>query len=114
MPYVTFLGKRQNQLIATEWASSFIELFKKEFAQVGFETEALIKETNSKFILIATGRVSCVGLQATLELKKRHDLAHVLWDLFRSSKDLLTIEIALDEGQPFVFALVPSKDEKKN
>jgi len=89
------------------------ELFKKEFGQVGYEGMMLIKETNSKFALVATGRANCIGLQATLDLKKRHDLTQVLWNIFRSSKDVLNIEIALDSIDPFVFALVPSTEEKR-
>jgi hypothetical protein len=48
------------------------------------------------------------------KLKARHDLFRVGFELFPIKKDLLLIEIALDDTvtNSFIFALIPKKKEK--
>ena len=75
-----------------------------------------IKESHNVFKLKATGRVNCVGLQATLELKKRQEpfTCYIVEPLMNTS-DTLNIDILLEDNgmDNFVLAILKKKEDKK-
>jgi outer membrane lipoprotein-sorting protein len=75
----------------------------------------LTKENQHTFTVQATGRANCVGLQATLILRKRHDLVSLLLELFSKNQDVVTLDVLLEDAvsEPFVFAVVRKRDERK-
>lgn len=111
-----FVGKRKNEEITTAWAAAVGKILSNNFTKVGEANRvSIIKESQYSFRLSATGRVHCVGMQATLELRKRHDLFSLLMELIWKNEDLLTIDVAMEEDSMdnFVFAVVKKKDDKK-
>eukprot|EP01103_Thecamoeba_quadrilineata_P009817 TRINITY_DN1996_c0_g1_i1.p1 TRINITY_DN1996_c0_g1~~TRINITY_DN1996_c0_g1_i1.p1 ORF type:complete len:386 (-),score=73.93 TRINITY_DN1996_c0_g1_i1:1000-2157(-) len=104
-------GKNYNQDLANRWYEEVKALLNDNFSNV-YE---LIKESNYKFSTSTSGRINCVGLQAVLDLKKRHDLFSSFASFFVSSSDTLTIDIPLNEVtmDRFVFAIVRKKEEKQ-
>ncbi|KAL6067960.1 hypothetical protein QOT17_008445 [Balamuthia mandrillaris] len=107
-------GRHVNQTMAQTWALAFQDIFRKNFSKVG-DGAVLTKESQSCFTLAATGRRNCAGLQATLELVKRHDLFSLLYGIVFPAHDLLTIEVPMntESMEPFVFAVIKSKKEKQ-
>uniref|UniRef100_A0A6B2L779 DUF1682 domain-containing protein n=1 Tax=Arcella intermedia TaxID=1963864 RepID=A0A6B2L779_9EUKA len=72
----------------------------------------LSKQTQNIYSMRATGRVNCIGLQALLKLKRRHDIFLKLWDHFTKAEDSVVIDIAIPKMDPMVFVVVPTKSEK--
>jgi hypothetical protein len=109
-----WLGRRSNRHIALAWAHTFADLFRKNFSKVG-ESTLLTQESQNEFKMVATGRRNCTGLQATLNLKRRHDLLSLLLGLVYPVEDTLKIEIPLEsEGMdPFIFAVVNNNEAKQ-
>jgi hypothetical protein len=111
-----WIGSRRNEQIATNWASAVSKPFKMNFSKVGEgKNIGIVKQTQSEYILKATGRINCIGVQATLKLKKRHDLLSVVVDMFVNNEDTVVLDILMNDESmnSFVFALVKKKDEKK-
>jgi len=107
-----FVGRKTNERIAMVWGKAFRGLFEENFTRVG-DGALLIKESQCQFRLAATGRLNCIGLQALLDLRKRHDLIAVTWNFFNPSQDILIIDVALEHMDPFIFAVVHKSKEKK-
>jgi len=111
-----FIGKRKNEQIATSWASTVSKAFQSNFSKVGEgKNIGIVKESQHIYKLKATGRVNCVGVQATLQLRKRHDLFSLIIEIFSSEEDIVTVDILMNEDamETFVFALIRKKEEKK-
>jgi len=111
-----FVGKRKNEQIATSWASTVSKAFQSNFSKVGEgKNIGIVKESQNIYKLKATGRINCVGVQATLQLRKRHDLFSLIVEIFSPAEDVVTVDILMNEDamETFVFALVRRKEEKK-
>jgi len=112
-----WIGKRKNEAIAAAWAESVAKILMSNFAKVGTDSPkiSVVKESQSLFKVTATGRINCAGLQATLELRKRHDLFSLLLEFFSKSEDLVIIDIAMNDDamEPLVFAVVKRKEERR-
>jgi len=107
-----YIGSQSNLHIATAWGKACNELFVEHFAKVGVDA-MLTKQTQNVYSMRATGRINCVGLQAVLKLRRRHDLPSRIWDLINKPIDSLVIDVAmLPEMEPMVFVIVPTKSEK--
>ncbi|GBG69894.1 hypothetical protein CBR_g4722 [Chara braunii] len=81
----------------------------------GGEDEALmLKEGQNVFKFYASGRRFCEGLLATLDLRGRHDLLLLLWYFFSPRKDLITIEVDMNDEDMdhVVFAIARRKSAK--
>jgi len=102
------MGKDQNYNIASKWGLCFSELFKEHFAKIGSDA-MLFKRTQNAYSMVATGRINCIGLQALLKLKRRQDLLSRVYDFIVRSDDTLVMDIAMNNLDPIVFALVPKK-----
>jgi hypothetical protein len=111
-----FVGSAKNKSIASAWLGTYDELLTTHFANVGTNAswKKFMAETGSDFKLFATGRRYCKGLLAELNLVKRQDLLSFAYHLIQPTKDTLTIDIPMREGvmQPFVLAVIRSKDRK--
>jgi len=139
-----WVGKSKNEAIAKAWAENVGKILRKEFTRIGSVSNnnnnthvgagseddsadntvdksdtqhnfVLTKENQHTFTVQATGRLNCVGVQATLNLRKRHDLVSLLLELFSKNQDIVTLDVLLEETacEPFVFAVVKKKDERK-
>jgi len=119
-----FVGKRTNQKLADAWYKSVQEVLEQNFTRVGMAdgantsltAEKFVKEAHNLFKLKATGRASCIGLQATLNLKKRHDLiTSLIIETFMGTTDTVTLDFLLNEESVdnYVFAVLKKKEEKK-
>jgi len=126
-----FIGKGQNEAIARNWAKSMASIFESNFSRIGagitpidpkagtsesfVSGTSLLKESHTTYKLKATGRVNCVGLQATLQLKRRQDLLGVLYEIFFKTVDTVTIDVLMNDEvmEPFSFCVLKSKEEKK-
>jgi len=121
-----YFGKRTNESIAQRWYAEFRPVFEVQFSALGaYEgTEqnkegggGLLKDSHSCYKFYASGRRFCSGMLCTLELRKRHNLFSLVLALFDLStvRDTLTIEIPMNDEdmEPFVFAIVRKKEEKK-
>jgi len=69
----------------------------------------LFKRTQNAYSMIATGRINCIGLQAVLKLKRRQDLLYRIYDFFTKADDTLVMDIAMNNLDPIVLAIVPKK-----
>jgi len=117
-----WIGKSKNDKIAKAWLKDVQDMFDANCTRVGMKNiptqtlfaEKMIKETNNLYKLKATGRLNCAGVQASLALKKRHDLVTFIIESLFGSYDALTIDVLLEkEMDDFVFACVKKKEEKK-
>jgi len=86
----------------------FSELFREQFAKVGGDA-MLFKRTQNAYSMIATGRINCIGLQAVLKLKRRQDFPSRVYDFLVRSDDTLVMDIAVQNMDPIVLAIVPKK-----
>jgi len=119
-----FIGRYKNEAIAKSWLSSVIQEFEANFTKVGMPAgpgsslfaNRLIKESQAVFKLKATGRINCVGVQATLQLRKRQDFVscYIMETIF-GTVDTLLVDVLLEEStmDSFVFACLKKKEEKK-
>jgi len=116
-----YFGKNTNQFIAQKWLAEFKSIFELQFAALGAyegtKEGGLLKESHSSYKFYSSGRRFCSGMLCTLDLRKRHNLFSLLLALFDLStvRDTLTMEIPMNEEdmEPFVFAIVRKKEEKK-
>jgi len=112
------IGKGKNEKIAHDWAAVVLADTTRagltmNFALVGDNSDrlqkVLIKDSQSHFIMHATGRRFCKSLLATLDLKKRHDLFSVMYNqLFVKpslNPDLLKIQVPLNDCGTFCVAV---------
>jgi len=82
--------------------------------QTNIVDNKLIKETHWNYKLVSTGRNNCVGMQASLQLRRRHDFVSSIIEFFFGTYDTLIIDVPLDKSTDnFVFAAVKKKEEKK-
>jgi len=113
------------KLLHKDGMLSFVLFFELQFAALGAyegnETNkegGLLKDSHSCYKFYASGRRFCSGILCTLELRKRHNLFSLVLALFDLStvRDTLTIEMPMNDEdmEPFVFAIVRKKEEKKN
>jgi len=112
-----FYGRSQNQNIALRWMKHVSPLLKLQFTKIYGNSgiDYLLKESNNVFITKTTGRIHCVGAQFELNLKKRHDLLSILIGFISPSQDILKITVLMQANfmEPFVFAVIRRKNEKK-
>eukprot|EP00808_Paulinella_micropora_P008263 g35595.t1 len=132
-----FVGKAKNQQLAFAWLRNFKPLFQRQFSAVGIyeqdvpglnpaadvpglnpaaEGAGLIQDSQSCYKLYASGRRFCTCLLATIELRKRQDLFSLMLEFvdLSPSKDLCTLEIPMsDTMEPFVFAIMRKRDQKR-
>ncbi|KAL1222525.1 hypothetical protein V5N11_018898 [Cardamine amara subsp. amara] len=116
-----FIGKRENENLASAWASKFCvkdSMFEKNFSLLGVGEEEdsplLLKEATNVFKFYASGRRYCHGLLATMELKSRHDLISRLFNSVVPCKDEISFEVYMnDEAMDhIVFAMARNKAVK--
>lgn len=108
-----YFGRQANRRIALSWGRTFAQLLDSNFSRVGEGGGLLIKESENRYRVPATGRRNCHGLQATLNLGRRHDLFAQVYEFFMPAPDTLTIEVAYEDNvDPMVFALVPNSRAK--
>jgi hypothetical protein len=106
-------GRLANRRIALSWGRTFAQLLDSNFSRVGEGGGLLIKESENRYRVPATGRRNCHGLQATLNLARRHDLFATVYEFFMPTPDTLTIEVPYEDNvDPMVFALVPNPRAK--
>jgi len=112
-----FIGKRENDYLAKRWCFSAFPILESNFSKVGESapTISVFKENPWIYTMKCTGRINCVGLQATLTLRKRHDLLSRIYEFISSSYDSVTFSILMNNEcmDTFVFALVKRKGEKR-
>jgi len=118
-----FFGKKINDSIATSWASASRSILESNFSRVGEvtvggkdqEKVALIRENAWTYSLKSTGRINCIGMQTTLNLRKRHDLFSLFYEFLWPAYDTVTFSVLMapDAMDPFIFAVVKKKEEKK-
>lgn len=109
-------GRAVNEARAVAWAEAFATtdgLFDRNFALLGpgdGNDELLIKESQCRFLLYASGRRHCTSASATLNLRPRQDLLLTLWSVLFPSKDVLDVEVVMQEGaMPPMVLLVATK-----
>jgi hypothetical protein len=108
-----YYGRQSNRRIALSWGRAFAQLLDSNFSRVGEGGGLLIKESENRYRVPATGRRNCHGLQATINLSRRHDLFAMVYEFFMPSQDTVTVEVALEDNiDPLVFALVPNSRAK--
>ncbi|XP_049850984.1 uncharacterized protein LOC126324520 [Schistocerca gregaria] len=107
-----YIGQHQNESLAIIWMHSCLPLLFEQFSRVGGENATLVKESQSTFRLTCTGRVHCIGLQINLILLSRQDIFSLLYSTFFLGRDLVTIQVAMNEDalSPFVFAIIKNLD----
>jgi len=112
-----FTGKKKNTIVVESWAKKYKELFDQNFSLVGVDDKGhmILKESSSIFKCYCSGRINCESLTSTIDLQKRHDLVFYAIDLFMGGKDTLTMDIEMNDTdmEPFVFAVVPKREEKQ-
>ncbi|KAM9985428.1 hypothetical protein ACTFIZ_008971 [Dictyostelium cf. discoideum] len=112
-----FIGSKANRELIQLWGAKLQPVFMSNFSKTGNRGDFTILKVNpSSYSFIATGRNNCFGLQASLDLKKRHDLFSILLDFIGyGNPDRMTLEIAMNKENmdPLVFALVKTKALKK-
>ncbi|KAK5583826.1 hypothetical protein RB653_005428 [Dictyostelium firmibasis] len=108
-----FIGSKSNRELIQLWGAKLQPVFMSNFFKTGNKGDFTILKVNpSSYSFIATGRTNCFGLQATLDLKKRHDLFSLLLDFIGyGNPDRMTLEIAMNKEtmDPLIFALVKVK-----
>jgi len=111
--YILFFlyGRWRNETMAESWVRSFSDIFEYNFAKLGSET-ILMKDGQHVFIMKGSGRQNSIGVQAVLELCKRHDILYTMYQTFRNTKDKVTIDLVLENMDPFVFALISNNHVK--
>jgi len=111
------LGKKKNAVLVESWAKKNRELFEQNFALVGVDEKGhmILKESNSVFKCYCSGRINCESLMAVVELQKRHDLVFYAIEMFSNGRDILTIDVEMNDVdmEPFVFAIVSKREEKQ-
>lgn len=107
-----YIGGRTNRKIALSWGRTFAALLSSNFSRLGDGGGFMIKESESKYRVPAVGRRNCYGLQATLDLLRRHDLFARVYEFIMPSQDRLIVEVAMENIDPLVFALVPNSRAK--
>jgi len=113
MVLTSILEARKTKKIVTTWAIQFKKILLDNFAKVGQSEAPIVKLSQSNFQIICTGRVNCVGLHATFQMKNRHDLLSLVLDLFSPKTDRLTLDFALESDvQMMVFGIFPMKYER--
>lgn len=110
------IGRNTNQSIAAAFENEFCEsIFAPQFSRVGLESDSYLqKQSQSQWRLYASGRRYCVGLLATLQLRKRHDLFSLASELVMPDRDQVVIDIPMNPEamDTFVFAGVPARHRK--
>ncbi|KAJ8467336.1 hypothetical protein OPV22_029888 [Ensete ventricosum] len=99
-----FTGKRENEAIALAWAAKFAtkdSIFDKNFSLLGIgdgkDTPLLLKEGQDVFKFYASGRRYCQSMLATLEMRSRHDLISRALDLVFPKRDVITLDVVMNE-----------------
>ncbi|GAB4817243.1 hypothetical protein N2152v2_004289 [Parachlorella kessleri] len=107
-------GRAVNERLAIAWTAEIVKsggVLDRNFSLLGpgdtNAGEVLLKESMHEFKLWASGRRYCQSLLATFILKKRQDLLGLSLDFFAGSRDVMDIEIAVNEGSmpPIVLAI---------
>jgi hypothetical protein len=109
------IRKKENERIAIHWVQTYRTLFEQNFSKFGHDKGIiLVKESQSRYVTHATGKTGCLGVQVVLNLKRRHDLLSVLWNLYNKSTDTMIMDILMSDNamDPFVFAIIPRREEK--
>jgi len=109
---VYFYGSHQNYKIAATWSSTFTKLFESQFTRVGTGATSIERLSAYTYELIATGRMRCIGLHATLTLQRRHDLISLLYYIISPGYDSLTIDVAMNHLDDFSFVVINQKKKK--
>eukprot|EP01087_Luapelamoeba_hula_P025092 TRINITY_DN979_c0_g1_i1.p1 TRINITY_DN979_c0_g1~~TRINITY_DN979_c0_g1_i1.p1 ORF type:complete len:434 (-),score=107.65 TRINITY_DN979_c0_g1_i1:18-1319(-) len=106
-------GRRQNEIVVKTWGAQYQRLFRENFSKVG-DSAMMTKESPNEFRLVATGRRNCVGLEASIKLRCRHDLFTSLYYLVSPTDDLATFEVALrpDKMQPYTLVVASKRAER--
>ncbi|KAL3724170.1 hypothetical protein ACJRO7_036227 [Eucalyptus globulus] len=116
-----FTGKHENENIALAWATKFAtkdSIFEKNFSLLGVgegdDSLLLLKEGQNVFNFYASGRRFCQGLQATMELKSRHDLILRMYNLIVPCHDEITFDVYMNDDamDNVIFAVAKKKAAK--
>lgn len=114
-------GRAINETRAVAWAEAYCttnSVFDSNFALLGpgdGDDELLIKESQCRYLLYASGRRYCASANATLNLRPRQDLLLSLWGVLFPSKDMLDVEVVMQEGSmpPMVLLIATKKLAKE-
>jgi hypothetical protein len=108
------IGRRRNERLALAWTAELVApdgVLDRNFALLGpgdtAAGEVLLKDSMHSFKLWASGRRFCQGMLATLQLVRRQDLLAYTVMALRGQKDVLELEVRMNEGAlpPLVLAL---------
>eukprot|EP01062_Namystynia_karyoxenos_P047661 TRINITY_DN3606_c0_g1_i1.p1 TRINITY_DN3606_c0_g1~~TRINITY_DN3606_c0_g1_i1.p1 ORF type:complete len:579 (+),score=195.83 TRINITY_DN3606_c0_g1_i1:108-1844(+) len=124
-----WLGNRANECLARAYTKTVLKHLQESFSKVGWSDRppseggqgvpvpflaapVLYKDGCSHFEVWATGREGCEGCLITLDLRKRQNLFHRVFELFRASDDIATVELFLSGrgSDPFVAAVSTSAE----
>eukprot|EP01119_Soliformovum_irregulare_P006875 TRINITY_DN19294_c0_g1_i1.p1 TRINITY_DN19294_c0_g1~~TRINITY_DN19294_c0_g1_i1.p1 ORF type:complete len:390 (+),score=85.67 TRINITY_DN19294_c0_g1_i1:3236-4405(+) len=112
-----YLGMTKNQQLAESWSKAVKERLETQFTSVGEKDVVgiLTKEYQHSYYVKATGRQNTIGLQATVNLRKRQDLFSMLLAFFVPVEDTVTYDVLLPEDSMdnFTFGLTKRKTEKR-
>jgi hypothetical protein len=111
---VYILGKTVNKRMALSWLRQLRKTFETHFLLVGILGPTnvrvmLSKESAHEYKFYASGRRNCQSCLVTLHLRRRQDLAHVLFGLVSPSADRMVMDVALPAGKapPATVAFFP-------
>eukprot|EP01065_Artemidia_motanka_P033351 TRINITY_DN4033_c0_g1_i1.p1 TRINITY_DN4033_c0_g1~~TRINITY_DN4033_c0_g1_i1.p1 ORF type:complete len:530 (+),score=185.90 TRINITY_DN4033_c0_g1_i1:60-1592(+) len=110
-----WVGNRRNEELARAYTKTVLACLQENFSRVGWSQRdpssprqqppqpcvvppVIYKDGCSYFELWASGRSGCQGCLVTINLRKRQNLFHCLFELLRPSDDVVTVELYLDRG----------------
>ncbi|KAK9720793.1 hypothetical protein K7432_003896 [Basidiobolus ranarum] len=107
-----FRGKGVNEKLAKQWLSTYLPLFRENFAHIGNDKgHFLMKDGHADYMFYATGRAHCRYLMGNIKFISRHDASGLMVNLYFQSVDLITMVVHMNEGEydDFFFSIVPKK-----
>ena len=117
--FLFWKGKNRNNEIAIQWAMTFQNLIKTQYAHLGMDEKYSVtveQISYNEYQFYASGRNNLHYTHFMLDLKKRQDLlSMMLLNFLWPERDQLFIEFALDprdETLPIELMVIPRKDQK--
>lgn len=101
------IGNSKNQAIAKQWTEKTFSTWASQFAHIGAAApstesttdapsrDTLVKESNSEYLLYASGRAGVDSLYAKLELLNRQDLVSTVMNFLNKDYDRVLLNINL-------------------
>lgn len=108
-----FVGRRRNEQLALAWTTELVAadgVLDRNFSLLGpgdtAAGEVLLKDSMHCYKFWASGRRFCKGMLATFNLVRRQDLLAYAVMALRGQKDVLELEVRMNEGAMPPLALV--------